>query len=124
MKTPLDRVTKDIEEVKCEISRAQGKVNKCEEQLKAAVLAREQADILQYHKALLDSASQQLHDLRDEEGKLIERQTALETAAPVEVQKFEAFTIEMKEALANVEKNVLKNFRSESGSSIQGIERS
>jgi hypothetical protein len=80
MQTPLERVTKDIEKVEKKIEVAELELKDAKDQLKAAVLAREPADILQSLQSLLGAAKEELHDLREEKGKLIERQTALETS--------------------------------------------
>lgn len=76
----IQKVEEEIEEIKKKIEGAEVERNKYREKLEAAVLAREPTDIRQDYKTLLDSATQELDDLREEKLKLIERQTALETS--------------------------------------------
>jgi chromosome segregation ATPase len=81
METPLERVLKEIDEIKEKIEKVEIERNDAAGLLKAAVTTGQAADIRQDLRALLESADKDLHDLRQEELKLIERQTVLETAA-------------------------------------------
>ena len=66
--SPLERVTKDIEKLEKKIENAEKERINAKDQLNATTSEFE------YKKAkdLLDSATQELHDLREKEGKLIE----------------------------------------------------
>jgi len=81
METPLERVLKEIDEIKEKIEKVEEKQSKYQEKLEAAVTTGQAADIRQDLRALLESADTDLHDLRQEKLKLFERQTVLETAA-------------------------------------------
>ena len=74
MQTPLERVAKEIEKVEKKIENAEIERKNAIEKLEAAT------GEFEYRKAkdLLNSADKLLHDLREKEGKLIERQTAIE----------------------------------------------
>lgn len=73
------RVAKEIEEIKKKIEQAEVERKTAREKLKSIP---EGQPTSRWGK-LLDSASQELHDLREMELKLIERQTTLDTATSV-----------------------------------------
>jgi hypothetical protein len=87
MQTPLERVTKEIDEVKNKIENAEIERINAKEKLEAAIVAEKPTGPWE---KLLDSANQELarlgqelHDLREKEGKLIDERRDLEKSSPV-----------------------------------------
>ena len=91
METPLERVLKEIDEIKEKIEKVEIERNNAAGLLKAAVVEFEfrKAKALLL-KALLESADKDLHDLRQKELKLIDERRDLEKiqnalAPPVDI---------------------------------------
>ena len=90
METPLERVLKEIDEIKEKIEKVEEKQNKYQEMLEAAVVKGQATEIRKDLRALLESADKDLHDLRQEKLKLIDERRDLEKiqnalAPPVDI---------------------------------------
>ena len=74
----MDKIESKIEKLERKIEKAEEKQNRYQEKLEAAVVEEKAAEIRQDLRALLDSATQELHDLRQEKVKLMEERRDLE----------------------------------------------
>ena len=77
----MKRVLEDIQKIESKIEIAEIERNEAKEKLEAAILEKKPKAILTSLRALLDSATQELHDSRQKELRILDERRDLENRA-------------------------------------------